>query len=265
MQKVINSHCHIYPEKIASKAVEGIKNFYDLNMSLNGRTDDLIKDGSKVGVVHYLVHSVATTPKQVKSINEFISYEVKSHNGLFTGFGTLHPDSDDIEGDFNYLCDLGLKGVKLHPDFQLFALNEKKAFDLGEVIAAGDVPLLIHCGDFRYHYSNPEQLIPFLDNFPELTVIGAHFAGWSMWEDATRQLSGRENLYVDLSSSLYALSAETANELIHAYGTDKVLWGTDYPMWDSVSEMEYFNRIDLTDEERSMILYENAAKLLKLE
>lgn len=265
MQKVINSHCHIYPEKIASKAVEGIKNFYDLNMSLNGRTDDLIKDGSKVGVVHYLVHSVATTPKQVKSINEFISYEVKSHNGLFTGFGTLHPDSDDIEGDFNYLCDLGLKGVKLHPDFQLFALNEKKAFDLGEVIAAGDVPLLIHCGDFRYNYSNPEQLIPFLDNFPELTVIGAHFAGWSMWEDATRQLSGRENLYVDLSSSLYALSAETANELIHAYGTDKVLWGTDYPMWDSVSEMEYFNRIDLTDEERSMILYENAAKLLKLE
>ena len=265
MQKVINSHCHIYPEKIASKAVEGIKNFYDLNMSLNGRTDDLIKDGSKVGVVHYLVHSVATTPKQVKSINEFISYEVKSHNGLFTGFGTLHPDSDDIEGDFNYLCDLGLKGVKLHPDFQLFALNEKKAFDLGEVIAAGDVPLLIHCGDFRYNYSNPEQLIPFLDKFPDLTVIGAHFAGWSMWEDATRQLAGRQNLYVDLSSSLYALSAETANELIHAYGTDKVLWGTDYPMWDSVSEMEYFNRIDLTDEERSMILYENAARLLKLE
>ena len=265
MQKVINSHCHIYPEKIASKAVEGIRDFYDLNMSLNGKTDDLIRDGNNVGVVHYLVHSVATTPKQVKSINEFISDEVKSHPDLFTGFGTLHPDSDDIEGDFNHLLDLGLKGVKLHPDFQMFALNEKRAFDLGEVIAAGDLPLLIHCGDFRYNYSNPEQLIPFLDNFPELTVIGAHFAGWSMWEDATRQLSGRENLYVDLSSSLYALSAETANELIHAYGTDKVLWGTDYPMWDSVSEMEYFNRIDLTDEERSMILYENAARLLKLE
>ena len=96
-----------------------------------------------------------------------------------------------------------------------------------------------------------------------MTVIGAHFAGWSMWEDATRQLAGRKNLYVDLSSSLYALSPETANELIHAYGTDKVLWGTDYPMWESESEMEYFNKIDLTDEERSMILYENAFNLLK--
>ena len=265
MQKVINAHCHIYPEKIASKAVEGIRDFYDLNMSLNGKTDDLIRDGNKVGVVHYLVHSVATTPKQVKSINEFISDEVNAHPDLFTGFGTLHPDSDDIEGDFNHLIDLGLKGVKIHPDFQLFALNEKRAFDLGEVINEGDVPLLIHCGDFRYNYSNPEQLIPFLDKFPDLTVIGAHFAGWSMWEEATQQLAGRKNLYVDLSSSLYALSSQTANELIHAYGADRVLWGTDYPMWESVSEMEYFDKIDLTDKERSMILYENAAKLLNLE
>ena len=88
---------------------------YDLNMSLNGKTDDLIRDGNNVGVVHYLVHSVATTPKQVKSINEFISDEVKSHPDLFTGFGTLHPDSDDIEGDFNYL----LRDIK-HSTSDLF-------------------------------------------------------------------------------------------------------------------------------------------------
>ncbi len=264
MQKVINAHCHIYPEKIASKAVMGIRDFYDLDMSLNGTIDGLINDGNKVGVVHYLIHSVATTPKQVKSINEFISGEVKKHPDLFTGFGTLHPDGDDIQGDFDYLIELGLKGVKLHPDFQQFALNEERAFELGEVINAGNVPVLIHCGDFRYNYSNPEQLIPFLDKFSELTVIGAHFAGWSMWEDATRQLADTENLYVDLSSSLYALSPETAKELIDAYGVDRVLWGTDFPMWGSESEMEYFNKIDLTEKERSMILYENAFKLLKL-
>ncbi|MEE1156185.1 MAG: amidohydrolase family protein [Methanobrevibacter sp.] len=265
MQKVINAHCHIYPEKIASRAVQGIKDFYDLDMSLNGKPDDLIRDGNQVGVVHYLVHSVATTPKQVKSINEFIAYEVKEHNGLFTGFGTLHPDSDDIKWDVDYLLDLGLEGVKLHPDFQLFALNEERAFKLGEAIYDADIPLMIHCGDFRYNYSNPEQLMPFLDKFSDMTVIGAHFAGWSMWEEATEKLAGRENLYVDLSSSLYALSPETALKLIHAYGSDRVLWATDYPMWDSKSEMEYFNKIDLTQKERSQILYENASKLLKLD
>ena len=264
MQKVINAHCHIYPEKIASKAVLGIRDFYDLDMSLDGTVEGLIKDGEKVGVTHYLIHSVATTPKQVKSINEFISEEVKAHPDLFTGFGTLHPDSDDIQGDFDYLIELGLKGVKLHPDFQRFALNEERAFKIGEVINEGNVPVLIHCGDFRYNYSNPEQLKPFLDKFPDLTVIGAHFAGWSLWQKATKELSGTPNLYVDLSSSLYDLSPETAVDLIHSYGADRVLWGTDYPMWDSVSEMEYFNRLDLTDDERSKILYENAFKLLKL-
>ena len=86
-----------------------------------------------------------------------------------------------------------------------------------------------------------------------------------MWEDATSQLAGTPNLYVDLSSSLYALTPETAQELIHAYGADMVLWGSDYPMWESESEMAYFNKIDLTKKERSQILYENAAKLLKID
>ena len=265
MQKIINAHCHIYPEKIADKAVIGIRDFYDLDMSLNGKVDGLLRDGEKVGVTHYLVHSVATTPKQVKSINEFIAESVNKYPDMFTGFGTLHPDSEDIQGDFDYLIELGLKGVKLHPDFQQFAMNDERAFKIGEVVSAGNVPMLVHCGDFRYNYSNPEQVKPFLDKFPEIPFIGAHFAGWSVWEEATEKLAGTPNLYVDLCSSLYALSPEAAVELIHAYGADKVLWGTDYPMWESISEMEYFKRLDLTDKERSLILYENAAKLLNLD
>lgn len=264
MQKVINSHCHIYPDKIAAKAVKGIRDFYDLHMSLNGTVDDLIEDGKKVGVVHYLIHSVATTPKQVESINEFISFEVNTHPGLFTGFGTPHPDSEDIERDLDHIIELGLKGVKVHPDFQQFALNEERAFRMGEAINERGLPIMIHCGDFRYNYSNPEQLRPFLEEFPDLTVIGAHFAGWSMWEKATEELAGTPNLIVDCSSSLYSLTPETAKDLIHAYGADKVLWATDFPMWESVSEMEMFNKIDLSEEERNLILYENAAKLLGL-
>lgn len=264
MQKIINAHCHIYPEKIASKAVVGIKDFYDLDMSLNGKISGLIEDGNKIGVTHYLIHSVATTPKQVKSINEFIAESVNTHPDIFTGFGTLHPDSKDIQSDFDYLIELGLKGVKIHPDFQQFAMNEEHAFKIGDVVNEGDVPLMVHCGDFKYNYSNPDQIKPFLDKFPNITFIGAHFAGWSIWEEATEKLAEIPNLYVDLSSSLYNLTPETAVNLIHAYGADKVLWGIDYPMWESVSEMEYFNKLDLTEKEKSQILYDNAAKILGL-
>jgi hypothetical protein len=264
MQKIINAHCHIYPVSIAAKAVEGIKNFYSLNMSLDGTTEGLIRDGEKVGVVHYLVHSVATTPKQVKSINEFISGEVKTHPGLFTGFGTLHPDSPDLEGDYSHLLEQGLKGVKLHPDFQRFALDGEQAFAIGRVISRNPVPLLIHCGDYRYNYSNPKQLKAFLTEFPNLTVIGAHFAGWSVWKQAAEELAGIPNLFVDCTSSLYRITSRQAADLVHAYGADKVIWGTDYPMWESEKELEMFHNIGLTPEEEELILYRNAAELLKI-
>lgn len=264
MQKVINAHCHIYPAKVAARAVEGIKKFYDLDMSLNGMTDDLIRDGSEAGVVHYLVHSVATTPEQVRSINSFIAEEVRSHPDIFTGFGTLHPDSTDLKGDIDDLVTQGLKGVKLHPDFQQFAMNGEKAYRLGEMLSGRNLPILVHCGDPRYEFSNPDQFRPFLERFPDITVIGAHFGGWSKFDEAADKLAGLPNLYIDCSSSLYLMTPAKAAELIRRFGADRVLFGTDYPMWEASKEMDRFKKIGLTDEEEELILYENAAKLLKV-
>lgn len=262
MQKKINAHCHIYPEAIAQRAVKGISDFYGIKIDLNGQTDDLIEDGSKVGVVHYLVHSVATKPQQVRTINEFIASEVKAHPDIFTGFGTLHPDSEDLEGDLDHLQSLGLKGVKIHPDFQFFSLAEDRAIRLGELVREAGLPILTHCGDFRYKLSNPDQLSVFLDKLPGLTVIGAHLGGWSVWDEVEKKIAGKYDLYVDCCSCFKFMQKEDAVRLIRKIGADKVLWGTDYPTWDHVSEMELFDKLDLTGEERENILYNNAAKLL---
>lgn len=266
MQKIINAHCHIYPEKIASKAVEGIKSFYDLDLELylDGTVEGLIRDGQDIGVVHYLVHSVATTPEQVHSINTFISNEVKAHEGLFTGFGTLHPDSEDLEGDIEDLISLGLKGIKIHPDFQRFPLNGNRAMKLGSILQGRGLPLLVHCGDPRFEFSNPDQMKPFLEAFPDLTVIGAHFGGWSKFDEAASKLAGIPNLYVDCSSTFYYVSPEKGRELIEKFGADRILWGSDYPMWDAKQDLERFRKLGLTSSDEQLILYENAAKLLKI-
>ena len=95
-----------------------------------------------------------------------------------------------------------------------------------------------------------------------MTVIGAHFAGWSVWQEAAEKLAGTPNLYVDLSSTLYDLPSSTVEKLIRAYGVDKVLWGTDYPMWEADKEFELFNKINLSDSERKAILYDNASRIL---
>ena len=107
---------------------------------------------------------------------------------MHTGFGTLHPDSENVEKDLDYLVELGLKGIKIHPDFQQFALNEDKTFEMVRQISERELPMLIHTGDFRYNYSNPEQFKPLLEAFPDTLFIGAHFGGWSIWEEATRHM-----------------------------------------------------------------------------
>lgn len=261
--RIIDAHCHIYPDKIAEKASASTGTFYDIPSSLDGKISTLLEHGEKAGIDHFIVQSVATTPHQVSSINRFIAASVAESGGRFTGLGTLHPDSEDMEADVNEIISLGLKGVKLHPDIQKFKIDDYRMLKIYE-LCEGRLPLLIHTGDNRYDYSNPNRMKPILDIYKDLTVIGAHFGGWSIWEDATKEYAGYENFYVDCSSSLYAISAEKAKELIHAYGTKRVLFGTDYPLWTPESEIERFMRVDLTEEEREDILYNNAARLFNI-
>ena len=261
--RIIDSHCHVYPDKIAQKASDATATFYELPPSLDGRISTLLEHGERAGIEHFIVQSVATTPKQVSSINNFIAQAVAESGGRFTGLGTLHPDSEDMKADVDEIIALGLKGVKLHPDVQKVKLDDPRMHKMYE-LCEGRLPMLLHTGDCRYDNSNPNRLIPILEKYPNLTVIGAHFGGWSIWEEATKQLYSYKNFLVDCSSSLYAISKEKAKELILAYGTDRVLFGTDYPLWTPEEEIERFMSLDLTDEQREDILYNNTAKLFNI-
>jgi hypothetical protein len=267
--RIFDSHTHIFPEKIADKAVEGIGSFYDMmTMQHTGTAENLtqlLKDNNVSGC---MVCSVATVPEQVESINDFIAQSVKDSDGFMTGFCSLHPDMSQEQTDCEIIraTSLGLKGIKLHPDFQRFEADSAKAYAIYEVI--GDrLPVLIHAGDHRYSFSSPKRIARAMTRFPALTLIAAHLGGWSEWDDAVSELAGRfgDKLYVDTSSSLYSMTAEKAREYVLAFGEDHVLFGTDYPMWDIAEELERFAKIDLSDTAREKILYSNSAKLLNLE
>lgn len=264
MQHIIDCHCHVYPDKIAAKAADAIGEFYSIEMNYDGRIDTMVADAEKAGITHSLIFSVATKPSQTRSINEFIARTVASDPKRFTGLGTLHPESEDLAGDVEHLMSLGLKGVKLHPDIQGFKIDDYRCLKIYELCEEKGLPVLFHTGDRRYDYSNPNRIKPILEIYKNLTVIGAHLGGYSMWEEAVNELSGYENFYVDCSSSLAFLTSEKATELIRSYGAQKVIFGTDYPMWDICDEMDRFSRLGLTDEERELILYKNAQKLFEI-
>lgn len=258
---VIDSHCHIYPEKIASKAVEHTDNFYGVKSNEKGTVSELLKCNDDCGIDISIVQSVATTPKQVASINRFISEEVKKSNGRLVGLGTLHPNSDNIGEDIEYIKQLGLKGVKLHPDIQGFKIDDYRCLKIYELCENENLPILMHTGDNRYDNSNPNRLLPILEIYTELTVIGAHFGGYSIWDEASKLLSGHKNLFVDCSSSFFKLSDQEILTIIRRYGVDRVLFGTDFPMWSPKKELERFLSLDLNNKEKEQILSLNAKKV----
>ncbi len=262
---LIDSHCHIYPEKIADKAVQGTDNFYGVTSHHRGTISSLISAADDAGIDHMVVQSVATTPRQVKSINEFIAESVAASSGRMTGLGTLHPDSEDIRGDVEHLIELGLHGVKLHPDIQQFKIDDYRCLKIYELCEEKGLPILMHTGDSRYDYSNPNRLLPVMKIYTELTVVGAHFGGYSIWEEAADKLSDLNNLYVDCSSSfMFIKDSEKAQRLFDAYGADKILFGSDFPMWNPKSELEYLLGLNLPKDDLEKILYKNAIRVFNI-
>lgn len=260
--KIIDIHAHIFPEKVASKAIEGIGQFYGAPMSGNGTVEELLESGSKVGIYKYVVHSTATREGQVQSINNFIA-QAQASNPSLIGFGTLHPDMQDIDSEVDRIISLGLKGIKLHPDFQGFNLDDDKVLPIYNAVQ-GRLPIITHMGDAQRTNSHPSRLVKILDMYPHLTVIAAHLGGYMMWNESLEYLVGR-NIYFDTSSSLFKLPKETAVRIMRKHGVEKVLFGSDYPMWLHEEELERFNKLGLTEEERRLILSENACKLLAME
>lgn len=259
MTDIIDAHAHIYPAKIAAKAVKAIGGFYDMPMRGKGTEEDLESLGAKAGIHRFIVSSSASDPSQVTAINDFIAAACVRHPN-FIGFGTMHPDFPHPEREIERMVALGLKGVKIHSDCQQINMDTPKFMPIYEMLE-GTLPILFHVGDYRMDFSSPVRLLGILKRFPRLTVIAAHLGGYSVWEQLGQVLLG-QNVYLDTSSSLMFLEKEKAVSLIRRHGVDRVLFGTDYPMWIHREELKRFLDLGLTEEENQKILSGNARRLL---
>ncbi len=260
--KIIDFHAHIYPEKIAQKAVASVGDFYNIEMHGDGTAAALLAQGKAFSVAGYVVHSVAVDGAHVETVNSYISSECEAHPEFY-GFGTMHAEYPDKIQELERVRSLGLRGIKIHPDTQYYNLDDPRMDEVYDYLSAYELPLLIHCGDYRYDYSHPRRLVALLDKFPKLTVIGAHFGGWSLWDLALEYLKDK-HCYLDSSSSIAMLGTVRAKELIRIYGAERILFGTDFPMWGLADELAFYDKMQLTEREQELIFHQNAEAVLKL-
>ena len=124
-------HTHAFHPKIAHKAVDHLNTVYHLDCRGDGTIEHLLEREKAAGIDRCIVLCAATAPAQVIPANNYAMKLQREHEEVI-GFGTLHPAYVDWEDELERMKAGGLRGIKLHPDFQGFALNDRRLLPIFE-------------------------------------------------------------------------------------------------------------------------------------
>ena len=262
----IDIHTHAFHPKIAHKAVDHLNSFYSITCSGDGTIANLLEREQQAGLEKCVVLCAATAPAQVIPANNYAISLQREHPEQVIAFGTVHPAYENWEKELARIKAAGIRGIKLHPDFQSFWLDDPRLLPIFET-AQKDFVFEIHIGDKTTPDKNPScpyKLASIMRQFPDIRVIAAHFGGYRMWSHALEVFSGStfENLWFDTSSTTPFATPELAHKLLNTFPRERILFGTDWPLYDPVEELQRLQTLGgLSDSEMEVIM-SNASALL---
>lgn len=261
---VIDFHVHCFPDELALKAVPQLAACAGIPARVDGTVDGLKDSMKRAGILKSVVLSIATKPSQTERIN---TWSAQIEDNDIIAFGSIHPDNNDWKSELLRIKDLGLKGIKFHPDYQKFFVDDKKMFPVYETAFGLDLIVVFHAGvdiglPAPYH-ATPERLSKVIAAFPGCKVVAAHMGSFSYWDDVERFLVGTD-IYFDTSYSLGIIDDEQAKRIIANHGYKKILFGTDSPWMDHEEEISKLKGLHLGKEVEDAILGLNAKALLEL-
>ena len=259
--KFIDFHTHIFPEVVAQKATDHVGAYYSLPMMGNGTEESLMFGQKDLNVAGFVMFSAAMNPLKTRSVNDFVK-DRSANNPKIIGFASVHPDTPDLEGELNYILSMNFHGLKLHPDFQQFNIDDERMYPVYDKLS-GKLPILFHVGDQNSDMSSPKRLAKVMKLFPELTVIAAHMGGYSTWDLAEEYLVGTR-AYFDTSNALLYIPDDELVSIIRRHGSEKIFFGSDFPLRYTADAAREFYRIHLSEKEFDDIFYNNAKKFLRL-
>ncbi|GHV12306.1 amidohydrolase [Clostridia bacterium] len=262
--KIFDMHTHCYPEKIAEAAAVNLGEFYNFTVYHGGTAENLVAASKESGVSGVNLLSAATSPSQVVKINDFLLAtrdKYSSHDFTITCFASMHPDYEDKAGEISRMLSLGAKGVKIHPDIQRVDIEDPRLLPIYEQLAASKSAVYFHAGDSRFTYSLPTKIAKVKRDFPQLEVIAAHLGGYQRWDMFDEAYKNRD-IWIDTSSALWAMSPDLAKELISKYDSERIFFGTDYPVRTAAEEINYINELNLPAQLLERIYWKNAEAFL---
>lgn len=272
---IIDAHTHIYPEKIATKAIAKLETNSGVKAKTNGVESGLIESMKAAGIDYSLLLPVATSAKQVDNINEVAARTNASakETGLLS-FGGIHPDSGNYKEVLHRVKSYGLKGVKLHPDYQGTFFNDIRYKRIVEEATALGLYLVLHAGvDIGLPepvHCTPDHVVEVVKETGSDHLILAHMGGWRLWDEVRAKLLELP-MYFDTSFSEDYLEADGVEgmltkdaftDLVRTMGTDRVLFGTDSPWSGQKEAVQWLRDTTLTEEEKEQIFAGNFERII---
>jgi predicted TIM-barrel fold metal-dependent hydrolase len=253
----------VFPDDIAARAVPALAEEGGVEAAHAGTVSSLLGEMDRAGVDVSVTQPVSTKPSQVAGINDWAA---STASDRIVPFGSIHPDLEDAAGEVARIASLGLKGFKLHPEYQEFHPDDERMYPTYEAAAAHGLVILFHAGaDIAIPTvrGTPEAFVRVLDAHPGLKVVLAHMGGFRLWDDVRESLVGRD-VFLDTSYSLGHMSDEEFVELVYAHGVERVVFGTDGPWADAAEEVRMMRGLGLAERDADRILGGNAISLLDL-
>ena len=264
--RVVDCHTHCFPDEIAERAVGRLVSGYHVVPSFDGTIAGLIAQMDAAGIEASVIVPVATKPSQVESIND---WAIRINGGRVICYGAMHPDFAEIEKEIARISAAGIRGIKLHPNWQDFQPESPSAFPIYEALTKRGMIAHFHGGDELEPWpteivSTPKAYAEVHRRFPEMKMIVAHMGGYLMWDDVEEHLLG-SGVYFDMSACFAeSLPDERLVRMMRAHGVERILFGSDSPCVAPIPQLQRLLSLPLTDAEKEMICHRNAVTLLGL-
>lgn len=264
---IIDVHTHVFPDEIASRAVSKLGEAAGIEPVTDGTLKMTLEMMDRAGVDRSVLVSVATKPSQSRSINKFLR---SLESERFIPFGAVFPDPENEEypllEETEYISNIGLHGIKLHPEYQGFYPDDERLFSFYELCSSLELPLLFHAGadiGFKPPYHGlPERFAKLAKSFPKLKVICAHFGGWCRWDEVEAELCGFENVFFDTAFCADYLNKEAAERIINKKGADNIMLGSDIPWEDPKRSIEFIDSLRIKTDDKEAIFGKNAMRII---
>lgn len=276
--QVIDFHTHTFPDAIAPKAIAGMQANSHAAVFGSGTVAGLLDAMERSGVQKSVVLPVATNPAKISSINGVNIAREKSQHVVF--FGAMHPLAENWKQELDRLAQAGVPGIKIHPQYQGVDITDYRYLRILDYAAQLGLITVMHAGDEIAYPGvvrcSPEMVRNVFDQLGNIPLVLAHMGGWKNWDRVAENLC-HTSCYLDTAISLgqivpmddhYApmdlplLNEEDFVSLVRAFGSHRILFGTDSPWADQATEIQKISSLPLTQEEKENIFYRNATRLI---